>query len=228
MAVVARPLAHPSARLGIRMLIPAALLLLIAAGASGLDVGLDPYRQAAQTRQVGIVAGRIFEESRTPDGPVRPLGGATVNLLPRSAELLTALERFRDDARSSSKAFAAAAPAMRKAQEALERQLVVAGAPDLAPRVAVDADGTFRLTDVPAGAWLVLVWHGTPFDVAKAPRPPRDRLTYLPGKRTTGFQAVTLWLREITVAPNETVSLELTDRNGWFRGVFEESLDAGR
>jgi len=46
--------------------------------------------------------------------------------------------------------------------------------------------------------------------------------------RLTGFRAVTIWLREVSVARGETASVELTDRNEWFRGVIEEkALDAG-
>jgi len=211
------------------MIAAALLTLALAAGAEALDVAVAPYRQAAQAREVGVVAGRVYEESRTPRGPVRPLTGTTVILLPRSPALLTSLERFKEDARGSSKAFAAAAPAMRRAQEAYERELVEAGVPDLASRLAVTPEGTFRLADVPAGAWVMLAWHSTPVDVSASKARGREHQTYQLGGRTTGFQAVTIWLREVTVARGETVSLELTDRNEWFRGVIEEkTLGTGR
>src|SRR5437764_2925583 len=105
-AVVARPLAHPSAG-RCRAVIAAALLALaLAAGAEALDVGVAPYREAAQTGQVGVVSGRVYGESATPSGPPRRLPGVvTVTLLPRSQALLTSWERFKDDARGSSKAF---------------------------------------------------------------------------------------------------------------------------
>jgi hypothetical protein len=35
---------------------------------------------------------------------------------------------------------------------------------------------------------------------------------------------VTVWLREVGVAGGTTVSIELNDRNQWFRGVIEERL----
>ena len=98
----------------------------------------------------------------------------------------------------------------------------MAGAPDLASRVAVTPDGAFRLTDVPAGAWVLLAWHGTPVDVSTQKARGREHQTYQLGGRTTGFQSVAIWLREITVGRGETVSVELTDRNEWFRGVIEE------
>ena len=229
MALVSRPLADPSAHRGVRVIAAALLVLALAGSAEALDVDVGPYRQAAQAKQVGVVAGRVYAESAKPRGPVRPLPGATVLLLPRSGALLTSLQRFKEDARGSAKAFAAAAPAMRRAQEAYERELVVAGAPDLASRVAAASDGAFRIAEVPAGDWLVLVWHSTPASVSPTKARGREQHTYqLPG-RTTGFQAVVVWLREVTVVEGETVSIELTDRNEWFRGVIEEkTLDAGR
>ena len=230
MALGPRPLAHASAGRGLTVIAVALLVIaLTAASAEALDVGLGPYRQAAQASEVGVVTGHVYEESRKPGGPVKPLTGAAVALLPRSEALLTSLGRFKEDARGSSKAFTAAAPAMRRAQEALERELVQAGAPDLAPRAGVGTDGAFRITDVPAGAWLVLVWHGTTQEVSAPKSSGREPNIYQLPPRTTGFQAVTIWLREVTVAPGQTVSLELNDRNEWFRGVIEDKRrDAGR
>jgi hypothetical protein len=203
-------------------------LLLVVGAAEALDVPVESYRTASLTGVVGTVAGRIYEESRTPNGPVQPLGGTTVTLLPRSQALILELERLKEQSRRSSKDFIAAAPAMRKAQEAYERALLQAGAPDLSPRISVDADGAFRLTDVPAGAWLVVAWHSMPVDAATPKRSLRERQLYQLDKRVIGFQSVTVWLREVAVTRGETASLELTDRNEWFRGVIEEKvLDTG-
>jgi len=227
--VVPRPLAHPPARLGARVIVATTVVvLLLASGAEALDVVVAPYRQAAQAGEVGTVTGRVYAESRRPSGPARPLAGATVTLLPRSPALLASFQRLKEDARRSAKAFAAAAPAMRRVQESYERELVQAGVPDLAPRIAVTPEGAFRLTDVPAGDWVVVAWQSLPVDVAAAKAPSREHNVYRLEGRMTGFQAVTIWLREVTVARGETVSVELTDRNEWFRGVIEEkTLDAG-
>jgi hypothetical protein len=198
------------------------VVLALVGTAEALDVDVAPYRQAALAKDVGVVAGRVYEEPRKPSGPIQPLVGATAVLLPRSEAVLASLQRFKEDARASSKAFAAAAPAVRRTQEAYERELLTAGMPDLARRVATERDGSFRLAEVPAGAWIVLVWHSTPVDLSAPKARGREHHTFqLPG-RTTGFQAVTIWLQEVTVARDETVSLELTDRNGWLRGVIEE------
>ena len=227
--MVPRPLAHPPARLGAGVIAASTLLvLLLASGAEALDVVVAPYREAAQAGVVGTVTGRVYAESRTPSGPVRPLAAVTVTLLPRSPALLASFGQLKEDARRSAKAFAAAAPAMRRVQESYERELVQAGVPDLAPRIAVTPEGAFRLAEVPAGAWVVVAWQSLPVDVAAAKARGRERNLYQLEARTTGFQAVTIWLREVTVARGETVSVELTDRNEWFRGVIEEkTLDAG-
>ena len=229
--MVARPLAHAAAGRRFTMIAAVLVAVALAAGAeAALDVGVAPYREAAQTGQVGVVTGRVYRESATPTGPPRRLPGVvTVTLLPRSQALLTSFERFKEDSRGSSKAFVAAAPAMRKAQDAYERELVQAGAPDLAPRVAVGADGAFRIPEVPAGAWLVVVWQSTPVDVSGPKARGRERQLYQLEGRTTGFQAVTIWLREVTVERGETASVDLNDRNEWFRGVIEEKQrDTGR
>jgi hypothetical protein len=141
-------------------------LVLASAPAEALDVGVQPYRDAAQAGAVGTVSGRVYTESRTPTGAVRPLPGTTITLLPRSQALLLSFEGFKEDARRSARKFTAAAPAMRRAQEIYERELLHAGVPDLTPRIAVGPDGVFRLSDVPQGAWLVVAWHSAPVDVA--------------------------------------------------------------
>jgi hypothetical protein len=203
--------------------------LLLASRAEALDVDLGPYRDARRAGALGVVAGRVQAESRTPTGPPRPLAGATAVLLPRSSALWGRLEQLKAQSRESSTAFAAAAPEMRKAREAYERDLVQAGAPDLTLMVVVAPDGSFRIDDVPAGAWMLLVWHSTSVDVSTPRTKVKDRSLYQPRTRLQGYQSVTVWLRDVTVAGRETATLELTDRSGWFRGVVEERVqDTGR
>jgi hypothetical protein len=111
---------------------------------------------------------------------------------------------------------------MQKAHEAYERDLLQAGAPDLTPMVLVDQDGRFRIDDVPAGAWVLIAWHSAPVDVSAPKVKTGRRSLYRPQSRLRGYQAVTVWVRELTIAGGTTATVELTDRNGWFRGVVEE------
>jgi hypothetical protein len=204
-------------------------LVLVASTAHALDASLEPYREARRAGALGVVAGRIYAEPRTPRGQIRPMTGATVTLFPRSAALEGRLQRLKEQSRESSTAFAGAVPAMRKAKEGYERELLEAGFPDLAVVVAVDGDGGFRIPDVPAGSWLVLAWHSTPMDASVPKTKSKERGHHQPQARLYGYQSVTLWLREVTVAGSATATLDLTDRNGWFNGVIEERvLDVGR
>jgi hypothetical protein len=208
-----------------------ALLLGLTSVAESLDVKVAPYQESRRAGALGVVTGRVAAEPRTMQAPARPFTGTTVMLLPRSEALLARLERLRQGARESAAAFTAAAPAMRKARETYERELWEAGAPDLTPTVTVDADGSFKIEDVPAGAWMLLAWHGTPVNVGSPttttkPKTQKKDL-YLPQSRLQGYQDVTVWLREVTVTGGETTRLELTDRNGWFRGVAEERMPGG-
>jgi hypothetical protein len=204
-------------------------LLLVASTAHALDASLEPYREARRAGALGVVTGKVYAEPRTPRGQIRPMTGTTVTLLPRSAALEARLQRLKEQSRESSTAFAGTAPAMRKAQEGYERELLEAGFPDLTVVVAVDGEGGFRIPDVPAGAWLVLAWHSTPVGTSVPKTKTKERSLHQPQPRLYGFQSVTVWLRDVTVVGSTTATLDLTDRNGWFHGVIEERvLDAGR
>lgn len=232
MALGTRSVAHPPTRRHLLMMrIGTGLLItvLTVSTAQALDVDLEAYREARRSGALGVVTGRIYAESPTPNGQPRAISPATVTLAPRSAALEARLQRLKEESRESAGGFTTAAPAMRKAKERYERELLEAGAPDLAVLVAVDTEGRFRIPDVPAGSWLVLAWHSSPVDVSVPKGKPKERRLYQPGTRLQGYQSVTVWLQEVTVTGGGTVTLELTDRNGWFRGVAEERVrDAGR
>jgi hypothetical protein len=204
-----------------------ALVLLVVGAAEALDIDLTAYREARRAGALGSVAGRVIAEPARPNAPGRPFAGTAVTLLPRSPILLGTLEGLKRGARDSVQTFRDAAPAMRKAREVFERELLVAGAPDLSSLLQVDPDGTFRFDDLPAGAWLVFAWYSLPTDVATSRINPKERQNFPTLYRLRGFQAVTIWLREVKVEGGHTASVELTDRNQWFTGVVEERvLDA--
>jgi hypothetical protein len=204
-------------------------VLLLTGSAQALDVDLDAYRGARRIGALGVVEGRVAAEPRTLRAPAQPLTGSTVVLLPRSEALLKQLEELKDGSRNSSSAFTGAATAMRKAREAYERRLWEAGAPELTPATLVDGDGAFRITDVPAGAWLLCGWQSVPVNVSGERVRARERTLFRPHSRLRGFQSVTIWLNEVTVAAGATSEVQLTDRNIWFRGVVEERItDPGR
>lgn len=200
------------------------VLLGSLAAAHALDVETAPYRGAAAAGALGAVRGRAWEERRTPDAAERPLAGTTVTLLPRSGTWLGRIEQIRKHARDSETAYRTSAPAMRRAREDYEKELWEAGAADLVRTTVVDGAGAFSVPDLPAGPWLLIATRSV---FVHKPAPgvsPRDRRMYLPRLRLIGYHAVSVWLRELTVAGGETQAIELSDRNVWFTGIEEERV----
>ena len=210
-----------------RALAAAVVLLGSVVAAHGLDVDTAPYRTAAAAGAHGAVSGRAWQERRTPDGAEQPLGGTAVTLLPRSGALLARLEEIRARARDSETAYRTSATAIRRAREVYERELWNAGAADLVQTTVVDGTGAFSVADLPAGEWMLIATRSVFVDKPSPRSNPRERKTYLPRLRLIGYTAVSVWLRELTVAAGETRVVELSDRNVWFTGVEEERvLDA--
>lgn len=210
-----------------RTVAAAVLLLGSVAAAHALDVETAPYRRAAAVGALGAVRGRAWEERRAPDAAEQPLAGTTVTLLPRSGMLLARLEQIRARARDSETAYRTSATAIRRAREAYEKELWEAGAADLVRTTVVDGAGAFSVADLPAGEWLLIATRAVFVDKPSPGLSPRERRTYLPRLRLIGYNAVSVWLRELAVAGGETGAVELSDRNVWFTGIEEERvLDA--
>jgi hypothetical protein len=205
------------------------VLLSMAGDAHALDVAVTPYLQARSARALGVVEGRVYEHRRQPDAPDLPLPGASIVLVPRSEVLGRTLEDLKRHARHSAASYREAVTRMRHAKEAYERELSQTGAADLVRPVSVDADGTFRAVDVPAGEWLVIASHAEFVSAASARATNTEREKYRMSPRVTGFEAVRLWMRAVVVVPGGRESVELTDRNVWFTGVAENRvMDTGR
>jgi hypothetical protein len=204
-------------------------LVAIAGPVDALDVTIDAYLHSLATGAVGVVEGRVYDHRRQPQGPDVGVGGASVVLLPRSQALARALEDLKRHSRSSAAGYREAVTRMRQAKEAYERELSTAGAAELVRPVSIDADGTFRAVDVPAGEWIVIASHAEymPASTARATAKERDRYRISP--RVTGYEAVRLWVQAVTVTPGGRNAVELTDRNVWFSGVAENRvMDTGR
>jgi hypothetical protein len=223
-----------------RFIALAALLVLGAGAAVALEPSpavLEELRQRGLRKLGGTVEGRIYVERTRPDAPDTALAGVGIVIVPRSRDLLERLESAKRNARESMQGFREAAPAVHAALEAHEQRLWEAGYPDAAVRTSTDAAGAFR-AELPAGAWL-LVAERSVFVATTPPRPgatataqaldPLARYTtpqyqhFLPAARLLGFDAVTVWLREIEVDAGATIALDLHDRGVWLSGVREEN-----
>ncbi len=211
--------------LAIGLLVTAVVSVPVRAAA----INTDSYRAAAASGAIGVVTGRVYEERRRPETPDHPLAGTAVMILPRSAEVLRKLEEIKRTARNSANDYRAAAPSIFAVRRAYEKELWDSGAVDLAKATTVDADGRFVVDGLPAGDWLLIATHTVKIDKHTDTSTSKQRGVYAPSTRLTGYQRVTVWLREVTVASGRSETLELTDRGAWFSGVVEERApDAGR
>lgn len=232
MALDPRPLADAArgpAGVNPRTLAAGALLIGGVTAAHALDVATEVYRKAGAAGALGAVTGYAREERRSPDAAELPLAGTVVRLLPRSAALRARVEEIKTRARDSQSTYVASAGAIRRALEAYEKELWEAGAADLVRTTVVDGAGAFALADVPAGEWMLIASRSV-FVSKPSPRPTqRERDAYLPRLRLIGYNAVSVWLRELTIAAGRTQVVELSDRSVWFAGIEEERvLDADR
>ena len=189
----------------------------------------DAYRAAAASGATGGVTGRIYEESTRPKTPDQPLNGATVVVLPKSADIVQKLEEIKRTARNSADDYRAAGPSIIALRRAYEKELWDSGAVDLVKSTTADADGHFTVADLPAGDWLLIATHSVKIDKHAAAGPPKQRGVYAPKTHLTGYQRVTIWLREVTVENGRSENVDLTDRGAWFSAVVEERApDASR
>jgi hypothetical protein len=208
----------------IRFALALGLLALSVQPAQALDVLPGQYRAAAAAGAVGSVTGRVYEERRKPDGPDQPLAGAAVTLLPRSAQFLEKLEAVKRTSRNSMNDYRAAAPAIQTLKAAYEKELWESGAVDLVLGTVVAPDGRFSVENLPAGDWLLFVTTSAATDtkVVDPKSSKKERGVYVPGTHLTGYQRLTIWLREITVSGGRAENVELIGRGAWFSGVVEE------
>ncbi len=229
MALDARPVADPASTDAVKRTILGFIFLTLApAIALELDVPTEEYREAAEKGAVGTVAGRALADPKRPGEQPASLSDVSVTLVPRSGALLVELDRIREQARRDPEAFRSSALAVAQARQDLERALWQAGAAELVRSTAVEPDGAFVLERVPAGAWLLMAQRAVFVPKASSPPPRRERDAFGSRQPMTGYYAVTIWLRPLSLRPGESASVELTDRNAWMRAIAEERGPGGR
>ena len=214
-------------RTGVLLAVLVAAVMAMPLQAVGIDA--DSYRAAIASGAIGSVAGRVYEERKRPETPDLPLTGAAVFVLPNSPDVMKKLEEIKRTSRNSADGYRAAAPSILAVRRAYEKELWDSGAVELVKATTVDGDGRFVVADVPAGDWLLIATYSAKIDKHAVAGPTRQRGVYTPRTHLTGFQRVTVWLREVTVTKGRSENVELTDRGAWFSGVVEERApDAGR
>src|SRR5262245_641306 len=231
MALDAQPVADPPGADSLRSAILGMVLVVLAlapATALELDVPTKEYRAAAETGAVGTIAGRALADPKRPNEKPASLPDVSVTLVPRSGAFLDELDRIREQARRDPQLFRSSARAVAQARQDLERALWQAGAAELVRSTAVEPDGSFVLERVPAGDWVLMAQRAVFVPkAAAAPPPKRERDVFGPRPHMTGYYAVTIWLRPLSVRQGESASVELPDGNAWMRAVAEERDPAG-
>jgi hypothetical protein len=202
-------------------------LLLVALALAPLDVRPEPYRDAATAGALGAVAGQAVAETPRRGASPQPVTDVAVTLVPRSETFLADLERIRHRSREDMKAYRTSARDVTEARRVYERALSEVGASELVRSTAVDPEGRFLIEDLPAGPWLLIAQRAVFVPKQPGSLSKRDRELFQRRLQLTGYYVVTFWLRELTIAPGQSTSIELTDRNTWLTGITEERLDAG-
>lgn len=229
----ARSLAHAAgfaslSGRGRRRLALGLLLLATTGPAAGGPAALAPdvppsvYARAARQGETGRVTGRGYREGRRPEAPEEPLAGVTVALVPRSERLFDELNRLRRDLRQDPRRYPSSAKAVVAARRDYEQALARAGGGDLVLRATSGPDGGFDFPAVPAGPWLLLAERREWVEKAGPALSRRERQVFREQPRLLGYDAVTFWVREVSVPPGGRVSVELNDRNAWMTGIAEK------
>lgn len=201
--------------------------LVLAGPAHALDVSVRAYQAAAAGGRVGVVAGRAVEEARRRGHPDLPLSGFSITLVPRSAEFLARLRAVAHRGRTEPAAYSRTATALVETRREYERALAEERAAELVMYAPVSADGSFEVRDVPAGEWLLVALR--PVFVARPSpdRKPKDKETFAPGGRISGYYAVAVWVREVSVLAGEETFVALTDRNTMMTAIEEKPVPSG-
>ncbi|MGH7387915.1 MAG: hypothetical protein ACREM3_00430 [Candidatus Rokuibacteriota bacterium] len=213
-----------------RVAMPIICALALVSPVAALDVATADYQRAATEGRVGVVVGRASEEARHRNAADTPLSGFSVTLVPHSGDFLARLRAIAHRGRTDPAAYALTAPTIVAARKDYERALAEAGALELVKSGAVGADGRFEIRDVPAGEWLLVALR--PVFVARPSPPerkPREKQVFTPQPRISGYYAVTVWLREVSVTAGRETVVPLTDRTSWMTAIEEKPVPgAGR
>jgi hypothetical protein len=184
---------------------------------------LAPYLRARDARIVGEVAGQVAGDPPRPSGAPLPREGVSVMLLPYSADLQATLDAIKLHLRDSLKNYMGATAEVTQARAAYERELLGGGGGELIRGEVSDARGLFRLSEVPAGEWLLLGWR-TETHPGKAPKLRKeDASTFRDIAVSTGYSTVSYWLMRLAVRGGEAAAVDLNDRNVWLTGIHDDA-----
>jgi len=220
-------------RLGLALV----LALLPLGPASPEEVGVVVRRLAAA--EPGQLWGRLGFEEESPEGPSTPLIGVPVTLYPDLPAVQAELEAIRRTARETAVNYETAVRRSLAALAAYRARLEAAGGAGLVRTRETDRAGFFAFEAVPAGEWLVVAAHSTPYrpgqarkpQAARKPQPLRGLGAVQGGAPAPGFlpggrgeaKEVDLWVYRVRVPAGQGIGVTLTDRNRWLTGPSWEA-----
>lgn len=203
------------------------LLLAAAIGAVPAGAG-DPGElvtsllRARDAGAVGEVRCQALAEPSRPSAPPAPDRSVSVMLLPYSAELEAQLDAVKSGQRDSLKDFADAAGRIEAARTNYESALRFAGGGELIRGDVTDDQGRIRLTDLPAGDWLLVAWKDLGHSAKRYRLQKGETRKYPDVPTSVGYSMVTYWRLRVTVRAKEASEITLTDRNVWITALKEE------
>jgi hypothetical protein len=183
-----------------------------------------PYLRARDDKRVGEVMGHALGDPTHPTAPGVPYEGVSVLLLPYSVGFDSELDDIKAHFRDSLRNYMGAAADVVAARTAYESALLWAGGGELIRVEVSDARGLVRLTDVPAGEWMLLAWR----EEAHPGKAPKLKLRETKGFRdipmSAGHSVVSYWWMRLEVRAGETTPVDLNDRNVWMAAVREDLI----
>jgi hypothetical protein len=190
--------------------------------AADLPAPLEPYLERLESRAVGGIDGRAHGLPRRATSAPEPFAGVSVVLVPFDGQVEASLDRIKASFRDSMAAYTAADAEVTAVRERYERDLRTAGGEALIFRAVSDGSGSFAVSGVPAGDWLLLAWREERHAV-KGPRTPgRDAGRFQGIHVVTGHVAVSHWRVRVSVRAGETTAVTLSDRAVWLTAVRVE------
>lgn len=202
-------------------------LLLSPASLRAADVDLTDlvraYLKTGLEQAPGVVVARAYVEPTRPTADPAPQPDVSVVLLPYSAALEAELDAVKAGLRDSVDNYARAVTRIETARVEYERALLAAGGGALVRSGITDAQGGARVSDVPAGEWLVLAWREGGHTAKRFKLRDQDAKRYPHVPSNVTYSVVTYWRMRVAVPPSETVEIAMSDRNAWMTAARQEA-----
>jgi len=201
--------------------------LLVVGPGSAAEVDLtdlvSAYLKTGGERAPGVVAARALVEPLRPTAAASAQADVSLVLLPYSPRLEAQLDAVKAGLRDSVDSYVRAVTLIETTRVDYERALVDAGGAALVRTGITDARGQVRLSDLPAGEWLLLAWRDSGHVSKRHKLREADARRYPNVPPSVTYSIVTYWRSRVVVRPAATVEVAMTDRNAWMTAPRHET-----